>query len=137
MKFRRPGRRRPRIELIPMIDTIFFILVFFVVASISMVHQRGLRVELPAAATGARPEGERVEVTVEADGSVYVNEDRVAWMELTARLRRVVGAEPDVLVVVNADRKAEHGRVVDVMDSARQAGAHALTIATQPGTREQ
>jgi biopolymer transport protein ExbD len=120
-----------------MIDTIFFILVFFVVASISMVHQRGLRVELPRATTGTRPEGARVDVTVGADGSVYVDEDRVEWKQLTARLKGAVGAEPDVLVVVNADRKAEHGRVVDAMDSARQAGAHALTIATRPGAREQ
>lgn len=132
MKIQRPARRRPRIELIPMIDTIFFILVFFVVASLSMVHQRGLRVDLPSARTGTRPEELRVDVTVRADGDIFVDRERVESGELVGRLHTALEAQPETLVVVNADRKAEHGRVVEVMDAARRAGAESLTIATRP-----
>lgn len=120
----------------PMIDTIFFILVFFVVASVSMVHQRGLRVDLPRAATGARPEGARVEVTVTAAGAVYLDKQAVSRAELPGRLRGLLAQAPETLVVLNADQKAEHGQVVEVMDSARQAGARALTIAVRPGAPE-
>ena len=136
MKIRRPGRRRPRIELIPMIDTIFFILVFFVVTSVSMVHQRGLRVDLPGAVTGMRPDQTRVDVTVTAEGAVYVDKGRVSQGELADRLRGILAADPHTLVMLNADREAEHGRVVDVMDSARRAGARALTIAVRPEATE-
>lgn len=132
MKIQRPGRRRPRIELIPMIDTIFFILVFFVVASLSMVHQRGLQVDLPSARTGARPDEVRVDVTVRADGDLFVDREPVESGELVERLQATLEAQPETLVVVNADRKAEHGRVVEVMDAARRAGARSLTIATRP-----
>jgi biopolymer transport protein ExbD len=136
VKIQRPGRRRPRIELIPMIDTIFFILVFFVVASVSMVHQRGLRVDLPRAATGTRPDRARVDVTVTAAGAVYVDKKAVSRAELPDRLRDIFAQNPETLVVLNADRQARHGRIVEVMDSARQAGARALTIAVRPGDAE-
>ena len=136
MRIRRPGRKRPRIELIPMIDTIFFILVFFVVASVSMVHQRGIRVDLPRAATGTRPERARIDVTVTANGAIYVDQEPVARADLADRLRGIVAERPETLVVLNADGTAEHRRVVEVMDLARRAGARALTIAVRPGDGE-
>ena len=136
MKISRPSRKRPRIDLLPMIDAIFLILVFFVVASLSMVDQRGLRVDLPRAAAGERPDQARVDVTVKADGSLYLDKDPVDRGDLMPRLRRLISDAPELLVVVNADRKAEHGQVVEVMDSARRAGARALTIAIRPASEE-
>jgi len=132
----RPTRKRPRIELVPMIDTIFFILVFFVVASVSMVHQRGFPVALPTASSAPQPERARVEVTVRADGSVYLDKEPVARAELGSELHTLISTSPDLTIMVNADRKAEHGRVVEVMDSARQAGARNLTIGVRPGREE-
>jgi len=137
MTIRRPTRRRPRIDLIPMIDTIFFVLVFFVVASLSMVHMKGLRVDLPRAATGQPPQNNRVEVTVNADGMVYVDDDAVEWHQLKDRLRERLEESSEAMIVVNAHEKVEHGRVVDVMDSARGAGAEAVTIAVRPERDDQ
>jgi len=136
MKIKRPVRRRPRIELVPMIDTIFFILVFFVVASVSMVHQRGFRVALPTASAAERPRQDRLEVTIRADGALYLDKESVEREELATRLRALLSDSPGLLVVVNADRKAEHGRVVEVMDTARRAGAQHLTIGVRPGEEE-
>ena len=136
MNIKRPGRRRPRIELIPMIDTIFFVLVFFVVASVSMVHQRGLRVELPTGTTGQRAQEGRVDITVRADGSLFLDKQQMTREALRPTLQGLLSASPELLIVVNADRKAEHGWVVEVMDSARRAGARAVTIAIRPGSEQ-
>jgi biopolymer transport protein ExbD len=119
-----------------MIDTIFFILVFFVVASVSMVHQRGLRVDLPQAAMGTRPDQARVDVTVTADGLIYLDKEPIGRDELRDRLHQVLAGSPETLVVLNADGRAEHRCVIDVMDQARRAGARALTIAVRPGDED-
>ena len=97
-----------------------------------MVHQQGLRVDLPSARTGTRPDELRVDVTVRADGDIFMDRAPVESGELVGRLHTTLEAQPDTLVVVNADQKAEHGRVVEVMDAARRAGAQSLTIATRP-----
>jgi len=132
VKIKRYSRRRPRIEIIPMIDTIFFLLVFFMVASLSMIHQQGLTVELPRAASGADTAEQRITVTVKDDGSLYLNKQPVPRDSLTAALREALGQSPKSPVIVNADRGARHGDVVDVMDAARLAGAVQASIATQP-----
>jgi biopolymer transport protein ExbD len=136
VKIKRPARTKPRIELVPMIDTIFFVLVFFVVASLSMVHQRGFPVALPTASAAERPERERVDVTIRADGRLYLDGEPVAREELAERLRAELARSPEVLVLVNADREAEHGHVVEVMDAARKAGARHLTIGVRPSEGE-
>lgn len=132
MTIRRPARSKPRIELIPMIDTIFFILVFFVVASLSMVRQEGLSVDLPRTASGTGSERARLTMTVRADGSLFLNKRPVTRADLLPALRQHLGANPDLTVLVNADRQSHHGRVVEVMDAARLAGARRLMIATTP-----
>ena len=115
-----------------MIDTMFFVVIFFVVASVSMVHQRGFRVALPTASAAARPERERVDITISADGALYLDKEPVRGEELVSRLRALLSASTNLSVMVNADRKVEHGRVVEVMDSARIAGVPALTIGVRP-----
>jgi len=135
MKIKRFRRRRPRIEIIPMIDTIFFLLVFFMVASLSMIHQEGLTVELPRAASAAPAPAQRITVTVAADGRLFLDKRPVSRDALVAALRQAVARAPKALVVVNADRAARYGDAVDVMDAARLAGAAQASLATQPRER--
>lgn len=124
--------RRPRIEIIPMIDTIFVLLVFFMIASVSMVHQQGLTVDLPGAASGQPHAEQRITVTVKADGGLFLDKQPVSRDGLLEALREAVSRSPKSLVVVNGDRGARHGDVVDVMDAARLAGAAQASIATEP-----
>jgi biopolymer transport protein ExbD len=136
MRIPRPHRRKPRIELVPMIDTMFFIVVFFVVASVSMVHLRGIRVDLPCAFVGVRPEAARVTVTVQEDGSVFLAKEPIAIDALAPRLAQLLASDPDRPILINADRRARHGDVVAVMDAARRAGARSLSIAARPERTE-
>jgi biopolymer transport protein ExbD len=134
MILRRRERRRARIEIIPMIDVVFFLLVFFMMASLSMTVYRGLPVNLPRAATGTTPPAETAAITVAQDGQAYLDREPVTRAALGERLRSLVGANPSVAIVITADEAVAHGRVVDVLDEVRGAGVTRMAIAIRPET---
>ena len=125
-------RRRARIEIIPMIDVVFFLLVFFMMASLSMTVYRGMPVNLPRAASGSAPPAESAAITVTRDGQAWLDRQPVTRATLGERLRGLVGANPAVAVVITADEAVAHGRVVDVLDEVRLAGVTRLAIAIRP-----
>ncbi len=123
---------KARIELIPMIDTMAFLLVFFMIASLAMSQQQGLKVDVPQV-TSASPQtwGDRaLVVTVDAHGRYFLNKQSVPWSKLGPEVRARVTARPEAIVVVNADRNLRHGIVTRVMSTVQQAGARHLVIAT-------
>jgi biopolymer transport protein ExbD len=132
MNLGRRERRRARIEIIPMIDVVFFLLVFFMMASLSMTVYRGMPVNLPAAASGAAPPVESAAITVTRDGQAYLDRQPVTRAALGERLRGLVGANPTLAVVITADEEVVHGRVVDVLDEVRIAGVTKMAIAIKP-----
>jgi biopolymer transport protein ExbD len=133
VKFRRRPPRKARIEIIPMIDTVFFLLVFFMMASLAMTVHGGIPVNLPKA---ARAEAARapvsVSISISRDGIIYLEREPVDPAQLTARLQARARTEPELTVVIEADTDVLHGRVVDVMDAARLAGVGKLAIAVTP-----
>jgi len=132
MRLPRKAFKKARIEIIPMIDTIFFLLVFFMISTLSMAHYRGLPVSLPKAATGQQPPSESASVTITQDGKVSIDKEAVARAQVRNVLQERLAKNPDMLVVINADERVEHGMVVDIMDAARQAGVAKMAIAVKP-----
>jgi biopolymer transport protein ExbD len=132
MRLHRKAFRKARIEIIPMIDTIFFLLVFFMISTLSMAHYTGLPVNLPKAATGQQPPKESAAVTITQEGKVSIDKQHVARDQIRNILQRRLSAGPDLLLLINADEHVEHGLVVDVMDQARQAGVTRMAIAVKP-----
>jgi biopolymer transport protein ExbD len=128
---RRP-LRRARIEIVPLIDTVFFLLVFFMMASLAMSVYRGLPVNLPAAASGQTAVADSASITVTRDGTTYLDREPMPIASLSERVRRLLGANPGLAVIVNADADVVHGRVVAVLDAVREAGATRLAIAIAP-----
>lgn len=134
MRIRRFGvRKKARIEIIPMIDTMFFLLVFFMVATMSMTVMRGLPVNLPQ---GESQENRKVietrSVTVTADGQLFFDKEPIGLKELACKLGAEAEADPDALVIINADESVNHGKVVEVMDTVKLSGIKRLAIATKP-----
>jgi biopolymer transport protein ExbD len=127
---RRPPRKA-RIEIIPMIDTVFFLLVFFMMASLSMTVYRGVPLSLPKAASG-EPRQDRVSVSVTREGVIYLDHHQVEPAELAERLRALHDKDPEVVVLVSADGDVTHRHVVEAMDAARVAGISRMAIAVQP-----
>jgi len=133
MRLPRTSRKKPRIEIIPMIDTMFFLLVFFMVATLSMTVQRGVPVNLPHAASARDEIKQVVTLTLTKEGKLFFDkEELISPAEPAFRLTSHAGADAQVSVVINADRAVEHGRVIDLMDAVRQAGVTRIAIAVRP-----
>ena len=132
MKLKRRNVKRGRIEIIPMIDTIFFLLVFFMISTLSMARYSGLAVNLPKAATGQQQPSESAAVTIAPDGKVSIDKQEVPREKIREILQQRLLAKPDLLVLINADEHVEHGLVVEIMDIARQAGVAKMAIAVKP-----
>jgi biopolymer transport protein ExbD len=132
MRLPRQAVKKARIEIIPMIDTIFFLLVFFMISTLSMAHYEGLPVNLPKAASGRQPPSESAAVTIGPDGRIAIDKRDTPRDRIGAVLKSRLNENPELLVLINADERVEHGLVVEVMDAAREAGAAKMAIAVKP-----
>ena len=131
MKVRQRPSKRARIEIIPMIDVIFFLLVFFMVSSLAMTKINSMPVSLPK--TAANPEAikQNVILTIRQDGAIYLNKAPITLDSLGAQLAYEMHDNPQDVVVVNADEGANYGLVVRVMDRAREIGVRKFALATE------
>jgi len=132
MRIQRRSIKKARIEIIPMIDTIFFLLVFFMISTLSMTQFKGMPVNLPKAATGQQAPAESAAVTIDKDGRLFLNQQAIDKTALGDALRQQLVKNAEMLVVINADDGVEHGRVVEVMDIARSANVAKMAIAVKP-----
>ena len=114
-----------------MIDTIFFLLVFIMISTMSMSRCGGLTVSLPEAATGQQPRSESAALTIDPDGKIAIDKGAVPRHLVGDILKTRLAATSALLVIINADERVEHGLIVEVMDQAREAGA-AMAIAVRP-----
>jgi biopolymer transport protein ExbD len=120
-----------QINIVPMIDVIFAILTFFIMSTLFLTRQEGLPVNLPKAATAQQAQiPTRITVTVEQSGQVSLNKKPTTVEALTEQIRTLMGTNPESVVVINADKKVEHGIIVSVMDKVRQVKGAKLAIAT-------
>ena len=135
MRLARAVPEKARIEIIPMIDVIFFLLVFFMISTLSMTVNRGLPVNLPSAATSQQGIRENVNLTVLSDGQMFLNKEPIAIDEVGQRVKAAVALDPQLTVVINADGQVLHSRVVDILDTLRAAGVSGLAIAVKAGKK--
>jgi biopolymer transport protein ExbD len=126
---------KARIEIIPMIDVIFFLLVFFMVSTLSMTINRGLPVDLPAAASSPSQVQENMTLSITQDGGLFLDKEPVARQDIAQRVRAALAGAPQLMVLINADGQVRHSAVVEVIDDLRLAGVSALAIAVKPGTQ--
>jgi biopolymer transport protein ExbD len=119
------------INIVPMIDVIFAILTFFIMATLFLTRSEGLPVNLPQASTSEAQTETEIMVTVNAEGDVFLNRNPIEVNELPAQVRELQGSSEQVLVIVNADELVGHGRVVEIMDALRTVEGARLGIATQ------
>lgn len=121
-------RKAARIEIIPMIDVMMFLLVFFVLISLNALPALGLRVALPYAANPAHLEvTRRVTVTLTADGQIYVDGEKTSAAGVTERLK-TLARDAKLTVIISGDREARLQPLVSVLDALKQAGIVSATI---------
>ncbi|QDR82695.1 ExbD/TolR family protein [Sporomusa termitida] len=136
MKFRNGrGISPPSFMIIPMIDIIFFLLVFFMMNSLQTTTQRALAVQLPQAARAEVPSQLPVIISVDAAGRIALDGQFVSLEGAAAQLQAQAAANPQLAVILQADKSTSHGQVVAVMDMLKGAGVKKLGIAAEKKAR--
>src|SRR5258708_17935970 len=123
-----------RIEIVPLIDIMFFLLAAFMLVSLSMVNMKSVKVNLPTATTATPDVGRRdfVDVSVDKTGAVFLDRKPVADHELVQELAAARSANPALRVFISGDRDARHGTIVHVLDLVRSAGVARLGFESRP-----
>ncbi len=121
------SRRVAEINLINMIDMLFFLLVFFVLTS-SFTSESGLDINKPKASTAKTLARQPILIAVARDGSIHVNESPVSLKGLATVLRQYATQDPDRAVVIVADREGQIAQAVDILDACNIAGVKKVSI---------
>jgi biopolymer transport protein ExbD len=128
------GGKRARIEIIPLIDIIFFLLATFIMVSLSMSKNQGVQVALPTAASAASlgdDSDKGVTLSVTEKGEVFFNKEKVTLAQLPLKLQVYKTASDDPRVIVNSDAGADFKHVVAVLDEVRKIGIGKVGINTE------
>ncbi len=127
------SRKHARIEIIPLIDIVFFLLATFVMVSLSMVKNKGIPVHLPVASSGTPQDRKDYHtVTLTERGEIYLNKQLISLEDLDGALKGVMAGNPEPRVFINGDTKAEFGRAIEVLDHLRRLGITKIAIETKP-----
>ena len=125
------GVKKARIEIIPLIDVIFFLLATFVLFTLSLNKSNGISVKLPTAGTSEpRDPNGTVTISVTDEGSVAWNKDIITLDEFTQRLLQYKREQPEGRILINGDERAFFAQAIYVVDEARKAGFSRVFIET-------
>jgi len=132
MGFLRKKRREdPRIDLTPMVDAVFLLLIFFMIST-TFVETSGIAVKLPQSSSHAvMKKPEEVKVYLSKEGTIFFKKKEISLDAFQARLKTYRGKAKEMTFLLFADKDTRHGRVVQLMDAAREAGFSKLAIATE------
>jgi biopolymer transport protein ExbD len=128
MKIKLRDPRRVRIEMVPMIDCVFLLLVFFIYAMLSMAVHRGLPVNLPASKTVKIDKKLVLAVTIRADGSIFVDKEPVELDRVTSVLQAKAKGIEQPGVLLFADRNLTYQVLFEVLDQIRKAGLNRISL---------
>lgn len=128
MKLNIPSAKRPRIEMLALIDIVFLLLVFFIYAMLSMAVHKGLPVLLPTSSTATVDKQLVLSVTLTTDGGIYVDEKPVALDNLTNTLRSMSEGKESKGVLLFADRDVSYQSLFRVLDRINAAGLEKISL---------
>ncbi len=121
----------PKINIVPMIDVIFAILVFFIVSSLYLTRSEGLPVNLPNAQTAEVQKTKQITVSLDRDGKLTLDSQPAQLDKLKTQIEDLIKTEDTAVVVINAYKEVNNGDVVDVIDRIRQIPKVQLAIAAK------
>lgn len=124
--------QQPRIMIIPMIDIIFFLLVFFMMSTLYINEQHGITVNLPEAATAAKETADQpVTLVLAADNKIFLNNRQLPAETLATAIDMELTAHPNAAFILKADRKVEYGAVISLLDQLKQLGVKKVSFSTE------
>lgn len=132
MRFRTERKRNNSfLDITPVVDTVFNLLIFFAL-SLNFISTPGIQISLPKSSAKEVAKEERdLRVSIKPSGELYLGEVKVNLNQLNARFKQAVASSDEIQLLIQADENVSHGKVVEVMDSARQAGLYRMAIVTR------
>jgi biopolymer transport protein ExbD len=128
----RGGKKKARIEIIPLIDIMFFLLACFMMVSLSMATTKSIKVNLPTAQSADPDKSPNtLVVSVDATGGIYLDKRPLGRNELQSELTRLHAANASTRVVITGDAEARHGSLLGVLDRVRLAGIQSVAFQTR------
>ncbi len=124
-------QEEPKLMIIPMIDIIFFLLVFFMISTMTMVQQNTFKVGLPQASSAQLDMNQHANITVMADGNIAFNKESLDKEQLIRRVQIELQRNPDLQIILNGDKDVNYGFVIETFDALKQAGVKKLSIAVE------
>jgi biopolymer transport protein ExbD len=126
-------KKHARVEIVPLIDIMFFLLATFVMVSLSMVKNKGVSVILPAAASATDQEHrEHVVISLTDSGGVFLDKEEIDPLALSEQLRGLFAKNPELRVFINGDENARLGLAISVLDETRKLGITKVAFQTRP-----
>jgi len=126
--------KKARIEIIPLIDIMFFLLASFMMTSLSMIKMQSIKMNLPTATQASRDfKPEIVNIGVDKVGDIYIEKQPVNIIELNNYLSNAFNRNTNIPVYISGDKDATHGSVIRVLDLVRRAGIEKVSFAITPG----
>lgn len=117
--------------IVPLMDIVFAILTFFIMSTLYLTKSEGLSVNLPVANQSQQQQQTRVNVTVLPDGTLALNKNIIPIEQLESNVRSLMIATQQTVVIINADKTVEHGKVVAVLDQVKKIDGVKVAIATK------
>jgi biopolymer transport protein ExbD len=122
-------KKHARIEIIPLIDIMFFLLASFMMVSLSQTTMKGMKVNLPVGASGqTQSKKDYVSLSVDKDGYTYFDKEKIPLEEVLPRLRKIYATNPEAKIFIRGDREAVHGNVTRVLDQIRSSGFNKISF---------
>jgi biopolymer transport protein ExbD len=122
-------KKKARIEIIPLIDIMFFLLASFMMVSLSQVHMKGMKVNLPTGQSGeTQSKRDYISVSVDKDGNPYFDKDEMNYDQLTAKLQAVHQENPEAKVFIRGDADTVHGNIIRVLEILRSVGFYKVAF---------
>ncbi|MBN2704249.1 MAG: biopolymer transporter ExbD [Pontiellaceae bacterium] len=122
--------KKARVEMLPLIDVVFLLLVFFIYAMISMVTHHGLKVDLPTAGNAVINTDDHITITIDAENRLFLNGDLTAFDDLTEKVLALF-AEQSKPVFIDGDQSADLGRALELLDLLRTAGIEEISFSCE------
>jgi biopolymer transport protein ExbD len=129
MKLLEKSPRKIGINLTPLIDILFILIIFFTVSS-TFLEQPGIELKLPEAESSQSHTAQKIIIYVDKDENLFLNDDSVTIENLVESVESLISAQTDKSVVLHADQQVPHGIIINIMDRLRKQGIYKIVIST-------
>lgn len=134
--FKSKLKKRTKIDIVPLIDVIFFLLVFFMLFTTFKTTPYGFDLKLPKATAVVKTESVNIMVNISSNGEIYLKENAVTLEELKNHIKLKLTSDPGASVVIKADEKAPYKYLIQVMDAISQVGGTKFSLAAEKNEKD-